>query len=107
MAEDIVWRNERTPASARFGDVYFSAEDGVAESRHVFLDGIGAPDSWRNQALTTLGETGFGTRPQLPAYLEALAGNGAAFGPPSLLVRGRLPPLARDLGPRHGGLSRG
>jgi tRNA 5-methylaminomethyl-2-thiouridine biosynthesis bifunctional protein len=61
MAEDIVWRNERTPASARFGDVYFSAEDGVAESRHVFLDGVGAPALWQGRPLTTIGETGFGT----------------------------------------------
>lgn len=61
MAEDIVWRNERTPASARFGDVYFSAEDGAAESRHVFLDGVGAPGLWHGRALTTIGETGFGT----------------------------------------------
>lgn len=61
MVEDIVWRNAHTPESARFGDVYFSAEDGLAESRHVFLDGIGAPGAWAGHAGVCLGETGFGT----------------------------------------------
>ena len=27
--------------ATEFGDVYFSAEDGLAESRHVFLSGNG------------------------------------------------------------------
>lgn len=61
MAGDIVWRDGRTPQSARFGDIYFSPDDGAAESRHVFLGGIGAPDLWRGRRRTTLGETGFGT----------------------------------------------
>lgn len=61
MAEQIVWRDGRTPQSARFGDIYFSPDDGAAESRYVFLDGIGAPDLWRDRPLTVLGETGFGT----------------------------------------------
>lgn len=61
MAEDIVWRDDRTPESTRFGDVYFSADNGLAESRHVFLDGVGAPAAWQGRARVTVGETGFGT----------------------------------------------
>ncbi len=29
----------------RFDDIYFAPEDGLAESQHVFLNGIGAPES--------------------------------------------------------------
>lgn len=35
----VTWREGRTPVSARFDDPYFSLDDGLAEARHVFLDG--------------------------------------------------------------------
>lgn len=52
------------PVSSTYGDVYFSRDDGLEESRHVFLRhnrlherfAALAPD-----ALFTIGETGFGT----------------------------------------------
>lgn len=50
------------PVSSRFDDVYFSREDGLAETAHVFLQGCGLPQAWR--AATghfTVAETGFGT----------------------------------------------
>lgn len=47
--------------SAQFDDVYFSAEDGLGETRHVFLDGVGAPDLWNGKDGTVIYETGFGT----------------------------------------------
>lgn len=47
--------------SSAFGDVYFNAADGLAESRHVFLGGIGAPALWRDRPHMVIGETGFGT----------------------------------------------
>jgi len=50
-----------TPVSERFGDVYFSRTDGLEETRHVFLNGIGGPDFWRNKTSLTIAETGFGT----------------------------------------------
>ena len=31
----LTWTEEGEPRSGRFGDVYFSAEDGLAESRAV------------------------------------------------------------------------
>jgi len=49
------------PRSKEFDDVYFSAEDGLAETRHVFLSGCGLPDAWSGQDEFVIGETGFGT----------------------------------------------
>ena len=56
---ELTWRDGH-PYSARFGDIYFS-DDGIAETHHVFLDGIGAPDCWRNRREFSIVETGFGT----------------------------------------------
>lgn len=58
---DLDWRDGKTPESRQFGDIYFSPKDGLAETRHVFLDGIGAPDIWAGRDCFTIGETGFGT----------------------------------------------
>ena len=37
------------PRSKEFDDVYFSQEDGLAETRHVFLEGNGFPNVWEGQ----------------------------------------------------------
>ncbi|MDD9879018.1 MAG: bifunctional tRNA (5-methylaminomethyl-2-thiouridine)(34)-methyltransferase MnmD/FAD-dependent 5-carboxymethylaminomethyl-2-thiouridine(34) oxidoreductase MnmC [Magnetovibrio sp.] len=58
---EVSWRDGGTPVSGRFDDIYFSAADGLAESRHVFLDGIGAPDVWAGVDEFTVAELGFGT----------------------------------------------
>ncbi|MHA3978060.1 tRNA (5-methylaminomethyl-2-thiouridine)(34)-methyltransferase MnmD [Halovulum sp. GXIMD14794] len=55
----LAWRDEGTPVSTRFDDPYFSMTDGVAESRHVFLDGNGLPDRLRPGF--HVAELGFGT----------------------------------------------
>ena len=52
------------PFSSRFGDVYFSADSGLEETRHVFLQGNRLAE--RFAALSSgeslaIGETGFGT----------------------------------------------
>jgi len=57
---DIDWRGH-TPSAPAFGDIYFSPENGLAESNFVFLDGIQAPDSWQNKDQFVVAETGFGT----------------------------------------------
>ena len=49
------------PRSKIFDDVYFSAEDGLEEARHVFLDGCGLPEAWEDSSEFVIGETGFGT----------------------------------------------
>jgi len=48
------------PVAPAAGDVYFSAQDGLAESRAVFLAGAGFPERF-NTDLTVIGELGFGT----------------------------------------------
>ncbi|WP_419901698.1 tRNA (5-methylaminomethyl-2-thiouridine)(34)-methyltransferase MnmD [Kiloniella sp.] len=57
----LEWRDEHTPVSQTFDDVYFSPRDGLAESRYVFIEGIGGPSAWKNKQHFTIGETGFGT----------------------------------------------
>lgn len=49
------------PRSAQFDDIYFSPEDGLAETRHVFLENNNLPGAWAGRARFTIGETGFGT----------------------------------------------
>jgi tRNA 5-methylaminomethyl-2-thiouridine biosynthesis bifunctional protein len=49
------------PFSEQFRDIYFSAEDGLAETRHTFLAGNALPAAWSNRARFTIAETGFGT----------------------------------------------
>ncbi|MCF8474867.1 MAG: bifunctional tRNA (5-methylaminomethyl-2-thiouridine)(34)-methyltransferase MnmD/FAD-dependent 5-carboxymethylaminomethyl-2-thiouridine(34) oxidoreductase MnmC [Emcibacter sp.] len=58
--KDLYWQNDMTPASRRYGDIYFSAENGLLESRHTFLAAIDAPEIWQNKAHFTLLENGFG-----------------------------------------------
>jgi tRNA U34 5-methylaminomethyl-2-thiouridine-forming methyltransferase MnmC len=54
----VDWR-DGVPVSARFGDPYFSLEDGLAETRHVFLAGNGLPGRFRPGF--RIAELGFGT----------------------------------------------
>jgi len=49
------------PRSDQFDDIYFSAEDGLAETKHVFLGGNGLPQAWQGKKSFTICETGFGT----------------------------------------------
>jgi tRNA 5-methylaminomethyl-2-thiouridine biosynthesis bifunctional protein len=64
------WTADGQPRSRRFGDVYFSAQDGLAETRAVFLDGCGLPDAWRGRRRFVVGELGFGTGLNVAALLD-------------------------------------
>ena len=59
----LTWRNDAVPFSTTFNDVYFSAENGLAESRHVFLAGSNLPERWQTSSAERfcIVETGFGT----------------------------------------------
>ncbi|MCX7644844.1 MAG: tRNA (5-methylaminomethyl-2-thiouridine)(34)-methyltransferase MnmD [Rhodobacteraceae bacterium] len=72
--EGLTWRGG-VPVSARFGDPYFSLEDGLAESRHVFLAGNGLPGRFRDGF--RIAETGFGTGLNFLAALAAWRAAGA------------------------------
>ena len=55
----LSWRGE-DPHAQGADDVYFSAVDGLEESRTVFLAGAGFPERF-SKPLTVVGELGFGT----------------------------------------------
>lgn len=66
----IAWGEDATPRSGRFGDVYFSAQDGLAETRAVFLQGCGLPERWRERDRFVVAELGFGTGLNIAALLD-------------------------------------
>lgn len=56
---DLEWRDTVIPVSTRFDDPYFSLDNGLAETRHVFLDGNALPA--RFVPGFHIAELGFGT----------------------------------------------
>lgn len=65
----IEWRGGRVPISTRFDDPYFSIENGVEETRHVFLGGNDLPA--RCQDGFHVAELGFGTGLNFLVALQA------------------------------------
>jgi tRNA 5-methylaminomethyl-2-thiouridine biosynthesis bifunctional protein len=49
-----------TPYSQSFGDVYHSADGGIAQAEYVFLRGNGLPERWARRERFVILETGFG-----------------------------------------------
>lgn len=64
------WTEAGAPVSQTFGDVYFSREDGLAETRAVFLQGCGLPEAWHGRRRFVVGELGFGTGLNILALLD-------------------------------------
>lgn len=61
---DLQYNEFGVPVSVHFDDVYFSVENGLAESRYVFLQHNGLPQRWNSVAEHydfLIAETGFGT----------------------------------------------
>ena len=58
---EIDWKDDGTPVARAAGDVYFTAGDGLGETRAVFLAGCGLPEAWTGRETFTIAETGFGT----------------------------------------------
>ena len=55
------WEDGDLPVSARFDDPYYARSDGLAESRHVFLDGNDLGRRRRGARAFRIAELGFGT----------------------------------------------
>nr|WP_156943767.1 tRNA (5-methylaminomethyl-2-thiouridine)(34)-methyltransferase MnmD [Roseivivax isoporae] len=110
------WREGGVPVSRRFDDPYYSLENGLAETRHVFLAGNDLPGRFRDGF--HVAELGFGTGLNLLAALDAWRRAGVpgrlrfttfeAFPlPPADMVRAHasfpeLAAVAADLAPHWG-----
>lgn len=57
---DIDWTEDGAPINRAFGDIYFSREDGVAETDYVFIEGCGLPAALNGRARFQTAELGFG-----------------------------------------------
>ncbi|WP_329910947.1 bifunctional tRNA (5-methylaminomethyl-2-thiouridine)(34)-methyltransferase MnmD/FAD-dependent 5-carboxymethylaminomethyl-2-thiouridine(34) oxidoreductase MnmC [Serratia quinivorans] len=59
----LSWNEQGTPVSKQFDDVYFSNQDGLEETRYVFLKGNRLPSRFAEhpRPLFIVAETGFGT----------------------------------------------
>lgn len=66
---DIEWKPDGVPVSRKFDDPYFSIDDGLGETRHVFLAGNNLPDRFRPGF--HIAELGFGTGLNMLATLLA------------------------------------
>lgn len=97
MTANIEWRDGE-PWSPRYQDLFFARGSGLAESRHVFLDGNRLAErfaSLRPGQLFTVGETGFGTALNFlttTALFAERAPAGARLG----YVSAELHPLSGD-----------
>lgn len=59
----LAFNASHTPVSEQFDDIYFSTQDGLAESRYVFQEGNQLWEKWQRHtnAYFVIAETGFGT----------------------------------------------
>jgi tRNA 5-methylaminomethyl-2-thiouridine biosynthesis bifunctional protein len=94
----IEWSGDGQPRSRLFGDVYFSADDGLAESRAVFLEGCGLPDAWGCRRRFVVGELGFGTGLNIAALLDLWRRNRPAGGQLQVFSIEAFPISAEDAG---------
>ncbi|MFC5373061.1 tRNA (5-methylaminomethyl-2-thiouridine)(34)-methyltransferase MnmD [Brevundimonas faecalis] len=70
ISPQLLWAEDGSPRSGRFGDVYFSKDDGLAETRAVFLEGCGLPQAWAGRSAFAVAELGFGTGLNIVALLD-------------------------------------
>jgi len=89
------WTPEGAPRSQRFGDIYFSREGGLDETRAVFLQGCDLPAAWIGRDHFTVGELGFGTGLNILALL-ALWRDHRAPGQTLSIFSTEAYPLSRD-----------
>ncbi|MGP9788380.1 tRNA (5-methylaminomethyl-2-thiouridine)(34)-methyltransferase MnmD [Roseinatronobacter sp. NSM] len=69
---NITWKDNQIPVATQFDDPYFSLQDGLAETQHVFL--AGNRIAQRAGPGFQIAELGFGTGLNLLATAQALAG---------------------------------
>lgn len=74
MAEqaELSWLDNLTPISTRFDDSYYSRQNGLEETRYVFIDGNALTDHWQAAHAPIIGELGFGTGLNFLATYQAI-----------------------------------
>lgn len=58
---DLTWKEDGTPVNEQVGDIYYAVEDGLAETRAIFLEACGLPERWAGREAFNVAELGFGT----------------------------------------------
>ncbi len=58
---ELVWLDNLTPKSTRFDDTYYTRDNGLEETRHVFIEGNRLEQRWAAGQSPVIGEFGFGT----------------------------------------------
>ncbi|MCI3134166.1 tRNA (5-methylaminomethyl-2-thiouridine)(34)-methyltransferase MnmD [Phenylobacterium aquaticum] len=91
------WTEDGHPRSRHFGDIYFSPEDGLAESRAVFLQGCGLPEAWAGRDRFVVGELGFGAGLNILALLELWRRTRPPGGQLSIFSIEAFPVRAQDM----------
>ena len=56
----LAFRDNGTPFSPLYDDIYHSAVGGLEQAHYVFLRGNSLPDRWQGRRVFTVLETGFG-----------------------------------------------
>ena len=74
QTSSLDWNEDGVPISKRFDDPYFSLQDGLAETRHVFLSGNALPQRFCDGF--HIAELGFGTGLNLLTTLHAWRASG-------------------------------
>ena len=94
----LVWR-DGVPESSRFGDIYFSRDDGLEETRYVFLKHNKLPERFCEVAEAgsfVIAETGFGTGLNFLAAWQAWREHGPCHTATLHFVSVERYPLTRE-----------
>lgn len=98
QTDRIIWRDGDLPVSTRFDDPFFSLENGVAETQHVFLAGNDLPA--RFCAGFRIAELGFGTGLNALVAWDAWAASGQS-GPLHFTSFEAFPMARQDMARAH------